>query len=256
MVGKSHKSIIYKDMFNDIWDFYTRFKDEIHWATEKVIVLIKNKFSGKTIAVIGPKTSGKTTFHKILNDPNYEIDVLDYAPTHMERLKSFDINFKLPKIDGKDGESIKFKLKKPIDIGGEESLRDSGEWLEVCKGADFVFYIMDVFKFNNDENYRNRVANDITWLAENNQVLNANFEVVIFCNKMDKFELPAGEDAWDKIGGEKIENMIKEEMGDLKDHVIHVYPISLLSKKKRVRIIGEALKAVAELGMHKKIIGE
>ena len=235
------------NLFREIIELVEKYGDKVIKFSKVQIHNINLKFNGKTIAIIGPKAAGKTTFINILSDPNYEVDTMEYTPTQgIEPIKSYNINFKLPLEDGKISKAIKFKFKKPKDVGGEVSYRDDIEWKEVCEEVDYIFYIFDALDFSTKDEMKKRIFDDIKWITENNQIFNQNFGLIIFANKIDKVGIKEEQEKWaDEFLKEFVEE-VNDILDLFKNHLQLITPISLQSKSKRVNSIGSALIKVTE----------
>ena len=222
-------------------------KDHIIKFTKNQFNEVSLKFHGKRIALIGPGFSGKTTFYHILVNPDYEVkDGLLARIQAAVKLKSVNIKFKLP-VKGEDrNKLIRFKLRKPYDVGGESSYRDSGEWLEVCENADYLFYIFDSFEVSFNSKMMKRVLDDMEWIAENNQNLKQNFEIIIFANKIDKFIDENEKEKWINSKFDKLIKSICNKLGAFENQLKVVAPLSLKSKVNRINSISEALLEVTK----------
>lgn len=208
---------------------------------------IKLKFHGKTIAIIGPKAAGKSTFIKILQDSNYDIDVMIYTPTQQAiPMDSFKVEWKMPILDGNKSESISFKFRKPKDVGGELAYRDNGDWLSVCQDVDYLFYIFDSNEYLKETKMVNRVESDFIWIAENNQIFGQGFRIIVFANKIDLLK-DEEKSKWEKTIIPEIEEKLKNILGVYNKHLCFITPICLASKSTRANAIGLSLQKVSEL---------
>ena len=238
----------------DLFRIFIEIKDivEVHGAslikfTKEQYHNIYLNFYGKTIAIIGPKAAGKTTFINILLDPNFEVDTMEYSPTQgIVPMKSYNINFKIPLKSGKNSKAIKFRFKKPKDVGGEEDYRDEGEWEKVCTDVDYIFYIFDSLELSSKDKMKSRVLDDIKWIIENNQIFNQNFGLIIFANKIDKVGIKEEQDKWKIEIFKEFINEVDNTLDLFKDHLKIITPISLQSRTHRVNSIGSALSKVRQ----------
>lgn len=234
-------------LFREIYEIVKEYSDDIMKFSRVQYRKLKLRYSGKSIAIIGPKAAGKTTFLNILQNPNIEVDTMVYTPTQgSNEIESFQIKYKVPMSDpnGHNNEIINFKMKKPKDVGGEKSYRESGDWESVCRGTDFIFYLFDSYEFSNNNKMKARVFEDIQWIADNNQIFNQNFGIVMFANKIDK--IPE-KDIWINENVSELEIETIKILDDFKNHLKLISPISLQSKSTRTNTIGRALLKVAEL---------
>ena len=95
-------------------------------------------WSGRKIAVIGPTAAGKDSFLARLQ--GRQIPEVHSNSQAGEKVKSFRVKLALS-----HHQTIDITCKGVINIGGETDYRDAPSgWLEVCKGADVIFYVMTV----------------------------------------------------------------------------------------------------------------
>ena len=101
-------------ILKELIEVFEKYGNQIRIFTEEQYHTLKLKFNGKSIAIIGPKAAGKTTFVNILKNPNYEVDTMNYTPTQgVEAFKSTKVNYKIPLTKDKKEQRKNFKLKKP-----------------------------------------------------------------------------------------------------------------------------------------------
>lgn len=234
-------------IFKEIIELTEKYGKEIRIFTAEQYYKLKLKFQGKSIAIIGPKAAGKTTFVDILRDPNKEIDTMNYTPTQgVETFKNTKINYKVPLTNNKSEDSIKFKLRKPKDVGGEVSYRNNGDWSDVCKEADYIFYIIDSFEYSSNNKMQERLIDDFKWISENNQLFAQNFGIVLFVNKIDRLGLKEEQDKWIDANLPKLEKDVRKSLNGFEKHLCLISPISLQSKSNRANSISSALLKVTE----------
>lgn len=236
-------------IFDRIWQTVSKYKNDIIVFSKDVYRKMKLRLYGKSISVIGPVAAGKTTLLNILKNPNIIIDPMNYEKTTDPNLfaEKIDIEWKLP-IDGnKKNETIKLKVRKPKDVGGEISIRDAEEgWKEVCINSDFLFYIFDASKFGNDKSTGTRIKQDFDWIAENAQSYASGFQIVIIANKMDNIDA-AKREQWIEHEIPEIEKITKKSLGPYSNHLALITPCSLLSNVTRTNAISLALQCLSEI---------
>lgn len=135
-------------------------------------------WNGKSIAIIGPTASGKNSFFNKLSG---DIVPTDHIQTRgAENVKTFNISWPLP-----NKSEVKFKCKNSINVGGEIDERERF-WLQSCKEADVIFYLVDFDKLTNDtENTMRRIKSDFKWIASNIPKFKKESALFIIINKMD-----------------------------------------------------------------------
>lgn len=229
-----------KPMVNDIITFS---KDTAH-----NIIL---RLHGKQIAVLGPAAAGKTTLLHVLADPNTVIDPVTYEKTTDAVVfdDKITINWKIP-LNNDNKETIHLKIRKPKDVGGEISFRDSQDgWIDVCTKSDFIFYLFDSTKYLNGDSTQinNRLKDDFEWIANNAQGFTSGFKIVVFANKIDKIiEDTAKYELFKGNCIPEITTLLKDALGPYSEHLSFITPCSLLSNKTRTNAISLALKELAE----------
>lgn len=142
------------------------FKELVHW------------WNGKSIAIIGPTASGKNSFFNKLRG---DIAPAEHIQTRgAENVKTFSFSWPLP-----NKSEVKFKCKNSINVGGEIDERER-YWLQSCKEADVIFYLIDFDKLtNNTEDTIRRIKTDFKWIASNIPKFKKESSLFIVINKMD-----------------------------------------------------------------------
>lgn len=152
-------------------------------------------WKGKSIAIIGPTASGKDhMFSNLRNEdpPN------EYNKTRSsESVDTFDIEWPLP-----DAPDVEFKCRKSMNVGGEIDQRERF-WLQACKNADIIFYLVDVENLrDNKEKTSKRIRNDLKWLGSNMKNFKPSAKIHVLFNKIDTFTNGTAPD--------ELEDVIKE----------------------------------------------
>lgn len=237
-------------LFEKLCDLVGKYKDRLISFSEEAARKIRLRLYGKQIGVIGPVAAGKTTMLHVLKDPNVQIDPMAYEKTTEATAftdKMF-VEWKLPlSSSGDRAEIIRLKIRKPKDVGGESSLRDSQNgWIEVCQGSDFLFYLFDASQYEHDGAVANRIRADMEWIADNGQQLAPGFKVVMFANKMDKFvDNEPRKKTFEHETIPSIAELARDALGDYSDQFAFITPCSLLSNRVRVAAISLAMKEMA-----------
>ncbi|MEX0597616.1 MAG: GTPase domain-containing protein [Candidatus Paceibacterota bacterium] len=246
--GKAKKAGELISLFRELMTFLEEKGDKVFEITKEQFHKIKLRFHGKSFAIIGAGESGKTSFINVLRNPSFDVDPMLYSKTQeIEEFKTKIIQYNLPVTDGSELSSIKLKLRKPKDVGGEKTHRKEGGWAQVCEGADFVFYILDAYEFEKNDEMKNRFDEDVQWISENNQLYAPNFGIILFINKMDKISLDQKKrKEWADNNIPKIEAQLKNSLEAYHKHFLLAIPISLVSKVNRANAISTALLKVIE----------
>ena len=210
----------------------------------------KLRLYGKQIAVLGPVAAGKTSLLHVLKDQNADVDPMAYEKTtdavaFSDRLF---VEWKLPLDDtGKKAEVIRFKVRKPKDVGGEAAQRDTQTgWIDVCRESDFLFYLFDASTYSEDKALA-RIREDFDWIANNAQAFAPGFKIVVLANKVDKLIVDKAIHAAFERQLPKIEDTMRDALGPHSNHLVAATPCCLLSCKDRTNAISLALKHLAEL---------
>ncbi|WP_322047413.1 GTPase domain-containing protein [Paraburkholderia sp. J67] len=140
---------------------------------------VKNWWTGKTIAIIGPTASGKNSmFNQLRHQPVPEEHIQTRGA---EKVKDFDFKWTLPGSD----EFVEFKCRRALNIGGEADERDR-YWLQACEEADVIFYLFDSARFKTDEKATlQRFRDDMQWLRANLRHCKRTVSVHLLANKID-----------------------------------------------------------------------
>jgi tRNA U34 5-carboxymethylaminomethyl modifying GTPase MnmE/TrmE len=175
-------------------------------ARKEIWERIVHFWSGKSIAIIGPTATGKNSmFSKLKGEP----PPIEYIQTRgAEKIDDFPFLWKLP-----NKSEIKFKCKRSINVGGEVDERERN-WLKSCKGADVIFYLVDVERYNNDPKTAHaRIKGDFKWMASNFQKFESHVTIHILFNKIDCLTSNIGVDEMESFIEKKLADRISEVEG-------------------------------------------
>lgn len=126
-------------------------------------------FSGKKLAILGAKATGKTTFYNFLT--NGELT----GGTGIEKTKSNTFKMK----------GINFRIKSGKDITGSEDFVNV--WTDIIKESDYTFYMIDSERvFKNDLAYLNLIEKQLSLIGEFYENSNRKDVVNIVCVFSDK----------------------------------------------------------------------
>lgn len=128
-------------------------------------------FKGKKIAILGAKSTGKTTLHNFLTNGELK------GGTGIEDTKSNVLKLN----------DLKFYIKSYKDITGSEDFVNV--WFDMIKNSDFTFYMIDSSKvFNNDYNYVKLVEKQLSLIGDCYEKLKRTDKVSILCVFSDKVQ--------------------------------------------------------------------
>ena len=180
---------------------------------------LQKKYSGETIAVIGPPAAGKTTLLKVLQHPEIaDVDLTVYNKTEIEEHERIRVSYKF-NIGNGELVPFEFKVRKNSDVGGEEYIREN-HWPRVLEGAAIVVYVIDTKVYLDDTGvYQHRILADFRWLLEKIQVLDNKFKVVLAFNKIDEL--------CDRSGYRKFLEDHASVIGDLRTAILTEWPDEL-----------------------------
>jgi GTPase SAR1 family protein len=248
--GKAKQLGEFVVIFDKICATLDKYKDSVLTFTKESARVIRLRLHGKQIAIIGPVAAGKTTLLHVLREPNISVDPMTYEKTtdavvFADRLQ---VKWNLP-LEGsrKKAEVVRLKVRKPKDVGGEASQRDTQTgWSDVCTGSDFIFYVFDASTFA-EKHLHLRIGEDFNWIADNNQAFAPGFKIIILANKIDK--LLDDKDRLEIFQQQlpSIEEATRDALGPFAQHLALIAPCCLLSPKHRTTAISLALKHIAEL---------
>ena len=182
--------------------------------------VVRNWWYGKKISVIGPTGAGKNSFYNRLR--NTPVPDEHIQTRGVEEVDSFDFVQLLP-----NGEQFKLQCKRSVNVGGEVDERDR-YWAQACRGADVVFYVIDAQKVLAGDSAipnRERVTNDLKWLAVQMAALPAGSVVHILVNKIDLFST---DDNRLKEYVQTLERTVAQVFGPYRRRVTGVTPISMI----------------------------
>lgn len=130
-------------------------------------------YKGKKIAILGAKSTGKTTLYNFLTEDDRK------GGTGIENTKSN--NFKL--------NDAKLKLKKFKDIAGSEDFVFL--WKKLIEKSDYTFYMINGYKvLNNDFEYLKTVRTHLSTIDRHCSSFdkqNENFLIIVFLDMVNGF---------------------------------------------------------------------
>jgi signal recognition particle receptor subunit beta len=207
---------------------------------------IKGWWTGKTIAIIGPTASGKNSMFSRLQ--HHPIPTEHVQTRGAEKVENFNVKWTLAA-----NESVDFKCKRALNIGGEVDERERF-WPQACEEADVIFYLLDSKKFKEEEKATlQRFREDMRWLKANLRHFKPTVSVHLLLNKID---LSFGPDVYadvakDAMKGQVsiVEEIAEETLGDefKRSRVTGVTPISMADSTLFGIHFSAALSQIAEL---------
>ncbi|MBR8279051.1 Rab family GTPase [Burkholderia vietnamiensis] len=206
----------------------------------------KDWWNGKTIAIIGPTASGKNSmFSRLRHQP---IPTEHVQTRGAEKVENFNVKWTLA-----GNESVDFKCKRAVNIGGEVDERDR-YWCQACEEADVIFYLLDSAKFTKDEKVTlQRFREDMRWLKASLRHFKPTVSIHLLLNKIDlAFGPNLDSDAAEKsMKGllSIIEEVAEESLGDdfKRSRVTGVTPISMTDTRLFDTYFSAALSQIAQL---------
>lgn len=105
---------------------------------------------GKTVAILGPRASGKTTLYNFLEHGTVDLGRPGRATTGPEKHRAFR------------NRELGLSIRKGVDVPG--GMREP--WEEPYKRADMAFYMFDVNRLQAEEAYAKEVQDDGRLLAD------------------------------------------------------------------------------------------
>lgn len=113
---------------------------------------LKKALSGKKIAVIGGRASGKTTLVHFLN---YGKTPAEYQATNAEKTKQ------KPSV----AKELGLTLKDGVDIGGGDKFRT--QWQDLIQQSDIVLYLFDFYKLkSNPDHMEDLILDELKVITE------------------------------------------------------------------------------------------
>jgi len=170
-----------RDIFWWLVELLTKHRKKVViWAPaiKRLPIKIVKWWNGKKIAVVGPVAAGKTSlFSRLRGEPVSE----SHGSTKgVEKVEKF--TFEMPLGNGKP---FKLFCKRAVDIGGGTDERERA-WLVACRGADVIFYVVDINDLPSGAYQRGgRIHDDVRWLAVQISKLKRAPLVHVLANKLD-----------------------------------------------------------------------
>lgn len=215
----------------------------LDWAKrlpEKVL----NWWNGKKISVIGPIAVGKNSFYLRLQEkaiPDQHVNTK--SP---EDVPQFSIERILP-----DGKRFSITVKRSINVGGEKEQRDRF-WLDACRGADIIFYMLTITDLREKKYVPGcRISDDLVWLSNHIGKLNGTPRIHFLVNKVDLElkDLHEYEEFAKELGPliNDFASTTKTLLGDYSTRVTGISPISMLDESIFNRSFALVLDAISEV---------
>lgn len=205
---------------------------------------ITSWWTGKTIAIIGATASGKNSmFSRLRKEP---IPAEHIQTRGAETVTDFKISWPLP-----NGEHVDFHCKRSINVGGEIDERER-YWLQTCKGADVIFYLIDAEKLLEAQPATlKRFHDDMCWLVTNFRHFKPSVTVHLLLNKIDVTlgRSPHTNSALNSMKKlvDTIEREAKDTLAEYFQRVTGVTPISMSDEHLFGKYFASALSTIAEL---------
>lgn len=207
---------------------------------------VRDWWTGKTIAIIGPTASGKNSmFSRLQYQP---IPAAHVQTRGAEKIGKFKVKWTLA-----DNEYVDFKCKRALNIGGEVDERERF-WRQACEEADVVFYLLDSEKFKKDETATlQRFKEDMRWLKANLRHFKS---TVVFHLLLNKIDLTFGPDLYADSSVKSMKGLVsimekvaEESLGRgfKRSRVTGVTPISMADSRLFDTYFSEALSQISQL---------
>lgn len=221
------KKIVTRENLKKLLEQVKKYGPEIIKIIRLLGPRVRDWWSGKKIAVIGPTSVGKTSFFRRLKG---ELIPEEHVETRgMEKVGRFAYRQTLP-----DGKEFKVSFKRCIDVGGDIAARKRA-WIETCKNSDIIIYIITLEQLKRKQyRPRCRVYNDLRWIATHLKDTKSNTLVHFLVNKIDT-ELPGADKADEyenfvkkmKPKIDEFEQTAKKIFGSYKDRLTGITPTSM-----------------------------
>jgi GTPase SAR1 family protein len=205
-VGKAAALIVAKE----VGPFIKKFsKNVLEW------------WNGRKIAVIGPTGAGKNSLYNRLSGKPIPKEHVETKG--INKVENFTYKLHMP-----DGKEFRLRCKRALNVGGDIVARERA-WLEACKGADVIFYIVSVTNLKKSALSPNtRIYKDMVWIAKNLSSLGENTLVHILVNKIDVLKQKRGGGV-EELGKqyEKLEKIARHCFGSHAERFTGITPTSM-----------------------------
>lgn len=191
---------------------------------EKIVIF----FKGKRLAILGAKSTGKTTLYNFLTNGQLK------GGTGIEETKAN--NFKL--------EDLNFHIKAGLDITGSEDFVNV--WEDIIKNSDYTFYMVDSSRvFNSEIPYIQLIEKQLSLIGELYKTAKREDKVNIVCVFSDKVDGFIN-------NKEEFEKSVKSSLRQAFNHVdCYIFVGSLKTRNYRRELVMTMLQTIQAKGKTK-----
>ncbi len=117
-----------------------------------------SRLSGKRLAILGARGTGKTTLYNFLTGGELTgATAVQTTKANLYKLNDLSLN-----------------IKQGVDIGGSQDFRD--RWVSIMKDSDYIFYMIDISKTFSEIVGEESAANYISIVREHLNLINQFYE--------------------------------------------------------------------------------